>query len=136
MISLPQKEYDLNEVRLKIRVYCSYRERSQTEVRDKLYGYGLIPLAVEELLTELIQENFLNEERFARAYVRGKFGIKKWGRQKIRQGLYRHHLSDYILEKAFSEIDDEIYEKALRDLIVKKKSKIKGMTDFKTPMAR
>ncbi|MGB0176720.1 MAG: regulatory protein RecX, partial [Owenweeksia sp.] len=60
------KIYDLNEAREKISAYCAYRERSQVEVREKLYSYGLIPGVVDELIVELIQQNFLNEERFAR----------------------------------------------------------------------
>ena len=110
----------MNEAREKVRVFCAYRERSQVEAREKLQSYGLIPEAIDELLVELIQENFINEERFARAFVRGKFRIKKWGRNKIKRELYRHHLSEYVLKKAFSEIEAETYDHTL-DLLLEKK---------------
>ena len=114
----PQKKiYELDEAREKIRAFCDYRERSQVEAREKLFSYGLIPEVVDELLVELIQQDFLSEERFARAYVRGKFRIKKWGRQKIRTGLHRHGLSAYVLNKAFAEIDDKAYEETLDELL-------------------
>ncbi len=125
-----QKIYDLNEARDKIRAFCVYRERSQAEVREKLQSYTLIPEAVEQLLTELIQENHLNEERFARAFVRGKFKIKKWGRLKIRQELFKHQLSDYVLRKAFSEIEEKDYQKTLEELVAKKLAEYKASNSF------
>jgi regulatory protein len=103
------KIYDLNEAREKIRGFCLYRERSQKEVRDKLYSYGLMSEVLDTLLSELIEERYLNEERFARAFVRGKCYQKRWGRFKIKQGLFSHDLSDYILKKAFQEIDPDLY---------------------------
>ncbi len=109
MPSQSGKIYDLNEAREKIRAYCLYRERSQKEVREKLLSYGLLPEITDELLTELIQERYLDEERFARAFVRGKYSIKRWGRIKIKQALYPHSLSEYVLRKAFEEIDPDKY---------------------------
>ena len=72
---------------LKIQKWCAYQERCQQEVRDKLYEFGLWTDAVEELISKLISDNFINEERFAKTYTRGKFNIKKWGRIKIKQQL-------------------------------------------------
>lgn len=126
-----KKVYDLNEAREKIRAYCAYRERSQREVREKLLGYGLISEVTDELISELITENFLNEERFARAFVRGKFHIKKWGRIKIKNELYRHGLSEYVLKKAFSEIDEEAYLDTLNDLLHKKLRETKIKDEFR-----
>lgn len=127
----PQKKiYSLDEAREKVRAFCAYRERSQVEVREKLLGYGIIPDVAEVLITELIQGNFLNEERFARAYVRGKFSIKKWGRQKIKQGLYHHHLSDYVLRKAFEEIDEQQYMQTLESVVEKKMRDTKISNEF------
>ncbi len=125
-----KKIYDLNEAREKIRAYCAYRERSQAEVRQKLEDYGLITEVVDELIMELIQENFLNEERFARAFVRGKFHIKKWGRVKIRHALYHHGLSKYILTKAFEEINEEAYSDTLREVIEKKMRETRIKNDY------
>ncbi len=122
--------YNLDEAREKIRAYCAYQERSQVEVREKLYSYGLIPEVVDELLVELIQANFLNEERFAKAFVRGKFRAKKWGRRKIGEALYRHNLSDYVLKKAFAEIDEQEYDHTLDELLQKKYRETKDRNIF------
>jgi len=124
------KIYDLNEARDKIRAYCLYRERSQTETRDKLLGYGLLPEIADTLLSELIQERFVDEERFARAYVRGKYRIKRWGKTRIKQGLYPHKLSDYVLRKAFSEIDPDRYFENLQYLAAKRWPLTKAKNDY------
>lgn len=124
------KIYDLEIAKEKVQQFCAYRERSQKEVREKLESYGLIPEVVDELLMGLIQNNFVNEERYARAYVRGKFRIKKWGRNKIKQGLYFHKLSDYVLKKAFQEIDDEEYIKTLYQLKEKKLKLLKEKNPY------
>ena len=128
--SNPKHIYDLKEAGEKIRGFCLYRERSQQECRDKIYSYGFHSDAVENLISELIQERFLDEERFARAFVRGKFSIKKWGRYKIKQALYPHHLSDYILKKAFSEIDPEKYWQNLERLTEKRWPLTKGKDEY------
>ncbi len=125
------RQYSPKEAREKIEAYCAYRERSQQEVKQKLYEYGLYTDLVNEIISELIQNNFLNEERFARAFVRGKFSIKKWGRVKIKQALYPHHLSDYILRKAFTEIDDQQYEAVLKEVIEKKARLVKEKNEFR-----
>lgn len=125
----PNKIYNLNEAREKIRGFCAYRERSHREVREKLVTYGLIPDAVDLLTTELIQENFLNEERFARSFVRGKFNIKKWGRLKILQALKFHQISDFVLRKSMEEIDDELYIQTLTELLQKRMQSKTG-SDF------
>lgn len=130
MNSEKPKYVSLQEAREKIRAYCAYRERSQHEVRQKLYEYGLYTDVVNQLISELIQENFLNEERFARAFVRGKFSIKKWGRIKIKQALYPHQLSDYILRKAFAEIDEDQYLSTLEEVITKKSKQVKLKNEF------
>lgn len=120
------KIYDLNEAREKIRGFCLYRERSQKEVRDKLLTYGLLPEIADTLLSELIQERFVDEERFARAFVRGKYKIKRWGRNRIKQALYPHQLSDYVLKKAFTEIDPEQYYANLEHICEKRWPLTKG----------
>jgi regulatory protein len=119
------------EARERIEAYCAYRERSQQEVKQKLYEFGLYTDLVNEIISELIQNNFLNEERFARAFVRGKFSIKKWGRIKIRQALYPHYLSDYVLNKAFTEIDEDQYQAVLEEVIAKKSRLVKEKNEFR-----
>jgi len=99
-------------------------------VRDKLYNLGLHQEEVEEMISKLIVEGFINEERFARGYVRGKYRLKKWGRIKIKIGLDAHRLSDYCIKKGFAEIDEEEYLENLRHLAVKKLPSIKGDDAF------
>ena len=126
-----KQQLDKKTALAKAEHYCAYQERSQQEVRDKLYSYGLHSADVEELISELIQANFLNEERFARAYVLGKFRIKHWGRQKLKQGLKIKRVSDNLIKKALTQIGDEEYEQSLRLLIEKKDSLLKEKDPFK-----
>ncbi len=111
--------HDLEEALEKVAAYCAYQERSQRQVREKLRSLGLQPEAVDELTVRLIQDGFLSEERFARAYARGKFRMKGWGRHKIRRGLRYHQIGDYLQKKALKEIDPAEYEATLQRLLEK-----------------
>jgi regulatory protein len=104
----------------KIKNWCAYQERSQQETRDKLYEYGLHKEDVEQIITDLISENFLNEERYAIAFAGGKFRIKKWGKQKIKAELRMRKVSDYCIHKALGQISDNDYISALESVIVKR----------------
>lgn len=115
-----QKVYSVKEAKLKAADYCAYQERTQQQVRDKLYSYGLYKDEVEEVISDLIVEGFLNEERFAIAYAGGKFRLKKWGRLKIIQGLKQQNISDYCINKALKEIEEEAYYQTLASLAAKK----------------
>src|SRR6478672_11536112 len=88
------------------RKYCAYQERSQQEVRDKLYSWGLHRTEVEQALSELISENYLKEERFAEAFAGGRFRIKKWGRNKIRLALQQKKVSEPLINSALKNISD------------------------------
>ena len=100
--------------------YCAYQERSQQEVRDKLYEWGLYPQSVEIIISKLIEGNYLNEERFAKAYARGKFNQKGWGRIKIKQGLKFKKVPDVLIKKALLLIDGDDYLATLQRLLEKK----------------
>lgn len=104
----------------KMRKYCAYQERSHQQVRDRLYEAGLHPEAVEEIIAALITENFLNEERFARAYARGKFRMNGWGRVKIVHGLKQHRVHPNGIRAALTEISDEEYLATLLELLRQK----------------
>jgi len=110
----------------KIGQFCAYQERNHKEVKEKLYSYGLYKDQVEELISKLIQENFLNEERYAIAYAGGKFRAKDWGKNKIKYGLKQHQVSDYCIKKALKTIDDEDYVKTLQKLYVAKEKTLKS----------
>jgi len=102
--------------------YCAYQERSQQEVRNKLYEIGVVSSLVEEVIAELIQQDFINEERFARAWAGGKFRVKGWGRIKIRNGLQQKRVSDYCILKGLAEIDESDYQEKLREILRSKLS--------------
>ena len=111
--------------------YCAYQERSQQEVRNKLYEWGQYPSVVENIITQLIESNFLNEERFAKAYATGKFRQKGWGKFKIKQGLKLKKVSDPLIKKALNSIDGDEYWQMLTRLIEKKSALIKEKDPFK-----
>lgn len=115
----------------KIKNWCAYQERSQYDVRQKLRGFGLKEEEVETMISDLIQENFLNEERFARAFASGKFRIKLWGKKKIRLELKKHRVSDYCINKALSEIDNAEYLASLVKVIEKKMRLTRGKENTK-----
>lgn len=119
------KVYTALQALPKIQDWCAYQERCQQEVRDKLYTYGLHQGDVESLISKLISDNYVNEERFAKAYAGGKFRIKKWGRIKIKAGLRARKISEYCMKKAFEEIDEKEYMKVLRQLLESKSRLLK-----------
>jgi len=125
-----KKRLEPKEAKLKAADYCAYQERSQQEVRDKLYSYGLHQNEVEDVLADLIMDDFINEERFARAYVGGKFRMKGWGRRKIMQGLKQHRISDYCIRKGMEEIEPEAYYQTLLKLAEKKLPSLSGQTAY------
>lgn len=104
----------------KIMRFCAYQERSYRQVREKLYELGLYGEDVEQMLIRLYDENFLNEERYAKAYVSGKFRQNQWGKIKIKQGLKLEKISDYCIKKGFLEITDEDYSVLMKKLISQK----------------
>lgn len=126
-----QRKYNEEETLFRVRAWCDYQERSQQQVRDKLYSWGLHRDEVERLIAELISDNYLNEERFARAYVSGKFRIKKWGRRKILEGLKPHRLSAYCVRAGMQEISEDEYFETAQSLVTRKASLIMGTDQYK-----
>jgi regulatory protein len=111
--------------------YCAYQERSQQEVRDKLYEWGLHSNAVENIISGLIADNFLNEERFAKAYTQGKFKQKGWGKIKIKQGLKLKKVPDVLIKKALQTIAGDDYLQSLQKVLIKKAALITEKQPFK-----
>ena len=111
--------------------FCAYQERAQQEVRDKLYDWGLWPDAVENIIVKLIGDNFLNEERFAKSYVQGKFKQKGWGRVKIKQGLKIKKIPENLLKKALLTIDGDEYFEMLMKILGKKAALITEKVPYK-----
>lgn len=114
----------------KIRHYCSYQERCHQEVKEKLYGYGLRKNDIELVISQLIEEDYLNEERFARQFTGGKFRMKSWGRIRIQNELKLRQISDYCIRKALKEIGNDDYLSALDKLATGRWDALKTETVF------
>ena len=117
--------YTLKEATKKLEGYCAYQERCHKEVVQKLKGMNMIPEAIDEIVTQLIRENYLNEERFAQSYARGKFNIKKWGKRRITNELKFRGISKYNIKTALKEIEDDAYLSTLDSLSRKRLQAIK-----------
>jgi len=115
----------------KAKNWCAYQERSQDETRRKLSSLGLGAQQVEELIAQLISENFINEERFAIALAGGKFRMKKWGRHKIKAELRRHKITETIINKALQTIPYDEYDSTLTGIIEKRLETDAGSEPFK-----
>ena len=113
------------DVKKAIYHYCTYQERCHAEVRNKLYELGCTTPEVEEHISLLIETGLLNEERYARAFARGRFRMKQWGKQKIIQHLKQNRISDYCIKKALTEIDPEEYLHTTQALADKKWQELK-----------
>jgi regulatory protein len=114
----------------KIKQYCTYQERCHAEVKEKLYSFGLYKKDVEQLMSQLIEENYLNEERFAIQYAGGKFRMNQWGRIKIKYALKQKQVSDYCIKKALKEINETDYKKTLQKLAEQKLKTLKSETNI------
>ena len=120
------KYFSKDEALQKAKQYCAYQERCHSEVKEKLYSFGINKNEVDELLSELIGENYVNEERFAILYAGGKFRIKQWGRIKIKYSLKQKQVSDYCIKKALATIDENDYNKTLTKLFEQKLKTLKA----------
>jgi regulatory protein len=114
------KKFSLPEALGKIQRYCAYQERCHQEVRNKLFEFGLYTDEVNEIISGLITNGFLNEERFARAFAGGKFRMKKWGRIKIIHELESKGISANCIRLGLKEIEEDDYDKILSEIIIKK----------------
>jgi regulatory protein len=133
-----ETEYKVKKIKLslpvaieKIKNWCAYQERSHYETRNKLFDFGLYTNEVDEAISVLVTENFLNEERFAETFARGKFRIKYWGKNKIKIELKQKKVSDYSINKALKQIDSDEYYKVLEKVITRKIKESKEKIDYK-----
>lgn len=110
---MEKKSYTFLEIKQKMVNYCVYQDRCHQEVEQKMRDFLLIPEAKDEIILYLIKENYLNEERFTRSYIRGKFYIKHWGRNKIKNHLKWKGVSEKLIHSCFNEIDEKDYEKTV-----------------------
>jgi len=127
----PSKSYTVDEATRLLENYCAYQERCHKEVEQKLFDIKMIPVAKEHIILHLMQHNFLNEERYAKAFVRGKFTIKKWGRIKIINNLKFKNVSAYNIKTALKEINEDDYYSTLKSIAEKKEVLLKEPNPFK-----
>ncbi len=120
-----KKTYTPQQALLKAASYCAYQERCYQEVAEKLAEWGIYGTDAGEIMIKLSEQNYLNEERFAKAFAGGKFRTKKWGRAKIRMELKQRNISDYFLKIAMKEIDEDVYMETLKELAAEKFSELK-----------
>lgn len=109
----------------KIQYYCSYQERCIRDTEEKLRDWTVQKKLIPSIISQLVEEGFINEERFAKVYAGGKFRVNKWGRQKIGFELKLKGIPEAMIQKGLKEIDEEDYQRVLRNLILKKQKKIK-----------
>ena len=126
MMEKKKEIFDYKTALLKAQKYCAYQERSQQEIRNKLYEWGLHSEEVEAGISELVSADFINEERFAIILAGGKFRIKHWGKVKITQALKMHKITPYCIKKALQQIPENDYENKLIQIIEKKRASIVG----------
>lgn len=121
-----KKQLTKEQALQKLKHYCAYQERCHSEVKEKLFQLGVWKKDHDEIIATLIEENYLNEERFAIAFAGGRFRIKHWGRLKIRHELKQKQVSEYCIKKALKQIDEDDYLKAMDKLIIDKYNSLKG----------
>ncbi|WP_301921941.1 regulatory protein RecX [Ferruginibacter sp.] len=121
-----QQQFTPQQALPKAKNYCAYQERCHSEVKDKLYGFGLNKNETEQIISTLIEENYLNEERFAISFAGGHFRIKNWGRIKIKYELKKKMVSPYCIKKALSLIDEDAYLTTFNRLAEQKLKTLKG----------
>ncbi len=121
-----KKQLTKEQALQKLRHYCGYQERCHSEVKEKLYELGVSKIHHDEITATLIEENYLNEERFAILFAGGKFRIKQWGRVKIKYELRQRLISEFCIKKALKQIDDTSYRQTLQKLFREKWKSLKG----------
>lgn len=124
-----RQQLSLEKALQKARHYCAYQERCHLEVKEKLYSFGLRKNDVEDALSRLIEENYLNEERFAVQFAGGRFRMKQWGRVRIRYELKQKQVGEYCIKKALASIDEGEYDRTLTKLARDKWESLETVTD-------
>jgi regulatory protein len=126
---LRKKKLTAQQALQRAKLYCAYQERCHAETKEKLYSFGLLRSDVDNIVSQLIEGDYLNEERYATAFARGKFRLKQWGRVKIRYELKQRNVSEYCIKKAIKEIDESEYIKTLEKLAEEKLNELNDETN-------
>ena len=126
-----KKTYTIQEATKKLEHYCAYQERCHQEVQRKLEAMHMIPEAINVIIIHLLEHNFLNEERFAKTFVSGKFKIKHWGRRRLIFELKSKNVSKYNINEALKAISEEEYLEVFNNLAKKRNQAIKETNKLK-----
>ncbi|WP_299548262.1 regulatory protein RecX [Seonamhaeicola sp.] len=121
----PKKNFTVQEATKKLEHYCAYQERCHQEAKQKLQGMNMIPEAIDVIIVHLLEHNYLNEARFAKTFVMGKFRIKKWGRRRLTHELKKKDVSKVNINQALAEIAETDYIEVFNDLAEKRAHSIK-----------
>ncbi|MCQ9637268.1 RecX family transcriptional regulator [Chryseobacterium sp. WG23] len=127
---MEKKSFTFDEIKMKLVNYCVYQDRCHAEVEQKMREFLLIEKAKEEILLYLMKENYLNEERFTRSYIRGKFYIKHWGKNKIKMHLKQKQISEKLINMCFDEIYEDDYMKTITRIYEDYFSKQTGLKEY------
>ena len=129
---MQQKQtYTLNEAKKKLKHYCAYQERCHQEVRQKLKEMHMIPEVIDHIIVHLLEHNFLNEERFAKTFVRGKFRIKKWGKYRLTLELKKRNITKHNINLAINQISSDEYLETFNELAEKKAISLRETNKWK-----
>lgn len=133
-----KRVYDLKIAIERLKKYCALQDRCQWDVTQKMKEWGLLEITQNHILEILIQKKYVDEERFAQSFCRGKFIIKKWGRVKITNELKKKKISDICIKKGLEEIDLTEYDLLLENLLTKKNDALRDKNHFtrKSKLAR
>jgi regulatory protein len=128
---IKKRTYTVDEAKKKLEYYCAYQERCHKEVTQKLKDMYMIPEAIDVIIVHLLEQNFLNEERYTKAFVSGKLKIKKWGKRRLILELKRKNISKTNINQALTEIDEKEYIDIFNDLAEKRFNSIKEKNKYK-----
>ena len=127
---MKSENFTIKEIEFKLKQYCSYQDRCHNEVENKLSKFNLISQAKDQILFNLINEDYLNETRFCKSFVRGKFKIKNWGKRRIIQELKSRKISEFNIKKGLSEINEFDYQEKFENLFNKKLSSLENLNSI------
>ena len=125
-----KKEMTEQEAYLRLAALCAQAEHCEQEMHDKMRRWGLDEAAQDKVVERLTKERYIDEERYARAFVKDKIRYNKWGRRKVQQALWMKHISDDIQQQVLDEIDEKEYLDVLRPLLKQKRKSIKAESDY------
>ncbi|MBO4718357.1 MAG: RecX family transcriptional regulator [Prevotella sp.] len=125
-----KKETTEQEAYLQLAALCAQAEHCQQEMRDKMKRWGMALEAQDRVIARLVKERYIDDERYARAFVKDKIRYNKWGRRKVQQGLWMKRINDDIQQRVLDEIDDEEYLNVLKPLLAQKRKSIKAQSDY------